>query len=63
MRDELLVDADADAEENADAQAHVAALVVITGTLVITALIGSVARRRRQDAVCFSPARASGLVR
>jgi hypothetical protein len=29
----------------------------------VTLVIGTVARRRRQDAVCFSPARASGLVR
>jgi len=29
----------------------------------VTLVIGSVARRRRQNAVCFSPARASGLVR
>jgi hypothetical protein len=59
VRDDLLVDAHDDAE---DADAHVAALVVAV-TLMITAVIGSVARRRCPHAVCFSPARASGLVR
>lgn len=64
MRDDLLVDADAhDDAEDADAKAHVAALVVVAGTLVVRTVIGTVAGRRRQDAVYFSPARASGLVR
>ncbi len=62
MRDGLLVDADADAED-ADAKGHVAPLVGVAGTLAITAVIGSVAGHRRQNSVHFSPARASGLVR
>ncbi len=62
MRDDLLVDADADAQV-ADADAHVAALVVVAGTLAITGVIGSVARLWCHNAVCFSPARASALVR
>jgi hypothetical protein len=57
VRDDLLVDA------HDDAEGHVAALVVVAGTLVITAVIGSVAGRWCQNAVCFSPATASGLVR
>ncbi len=61
VRDDLRVDAHADAED-ADAVAHVGALPVVAGTLAITAVIGSVARRRRQDAVCLSPARAWELV-
>ena len=68
VRDDLLVDADADAEDahadhDADAEAHVVALVVVAGTLAVRVVIGSVARLRCRNAVCFSPARASGLVR
>jgi len=59
VRDDLLVHADDDTE---DAEAHVAAQVV-AGTLAVRVVIGSVARRRCPHAVCFSPARASGLVR
>jgi len=62
VRDDLLVDANADAEE-ANAEAHVAALVVVTTTLAVTVVIGTVARLRCRNAVCFSPARVSGLVR
>jgi hypothetical protein len=60
VRDDLLVDADA---EHADAEAHVAALPVVAGTLAVTDITGSVAGRWRPNAVCFSPARASELVR
>ncbi len=56
----LLVDAHA---EDADAEAHVAAQVVVAGTLVVRVVIGTVARLRCRNAVCFSPARVSGLVR
>jgi len=62
VRDDLLVDAHADAED-AVAEAHAAAVVVVAGTLAVRVVIGKVVRRPRQDAVYFSPARASGLVR
>ncbi len=61
VRDGLLVDADADAED-ADAKAHVAALPVVAATRAITVLTGTVARRRCPHAVYFSPARAWELV-
>lgn len=61
MRDDRLVDADADAQ---DAEAHAAAQVGGgTGTLAVRVVIGTVARLRRRNAVCFWPARVSGLVR